>query len=215
LYTPRALQQKLWATSRIHQPEWECYDSDTVMRRMDSAEHWGGTAMTLTTMSHLPRIDQHGPESRSSRFKEFSALVPKDAEPLDFSVNQAPLELQGGKVLMGFTLSVPSEGLGRSVVGETTAVQVDVVGEISNEDRMVDRFRYIFSVPNPSEHLDILFERSLRPGSYQLRIKLEDVHSEKAGADVVDFSVDPPEAAQDPGTESQGEATAPIKDESR
>lgn len=198
LYTPNAAEQKSRATSPIDAPERNCYDSDTVMRLLDNAQFWGPKAMTMMTMAHLPKLDHDGPESITSRFKDFSAFVPETAEPLEFSVAYEPLDVQGGKVLIGFTVSVPSTGLGRSVVGETEAVQIDVVGEVSSDDQMVDRFRYLFTVPNPSDDLDILFERSIRPGDYKVRLKIEDVHSEKASATVVDVSVNPP----DPGSES-------------
>lgn len=198
LYTPNAAEQKSRSTSLIDAPERNCYDSDTVMRLLDNAQFWGPKALTMMTTAHLPTMDDGGPESISSRFKDFSAVVPDNAEPLEFSIAYEVLEIQGGKVLMAFTLTVPCRGLGRSVVGETEAVQVDVVGEISSGDHMVDRFRYLFTVPDPSDNLDILFERSIRPGDYTIRIKIEDVHSDRAGTEVVDLSTTPSVDADEP-----------------
>ncbi len=41
------------------------------------------------------------------------------------------------------------------------------------------------------DQLDLLFERFIRPGDYRLRIKVEDVHSERAGLREVEFSAMP------------------------
>ncbi len=191
LYKPAAWTQRLLASSPVDAPENQCFDSDTLMILLGRAEYWGPDPASLSSMSRLPSAEEAGPESSSARFMDFSALLPDNAEPLKLSIIQEPLGIQGGKVQMSFSVSLASEELGRAEVGDTETVQLDVVGEISREGRMVDRFRYMFTVPAAPDRLDLLFERFIRPGDYQLRVKVEDVHSERAGVTEVEFSATP------------------------
>ncbi len=191
LYKPNAWTQRLLASSPVDAPENQCFDSDTLMILLGRAEYWGPDPASLARMFHLPSAEKPGPESSSTRFMNFSALLPEDAEPLDLSVTQESLGRQGGKVHMNFSVSLASGALGRSKVGDTETVQLDLIGEISQKGRMVDRFRYLFTVPAAPDQLDLLFERFIRPGDYRLRIKVEDVHSKKAGVTEIEFSARP------------------------
>ncbi len=180
LYTFDGWQARLATTSRFDQPELSCFDGDTVLRLITAAEYWLKDPRTLEAMHHQPTPRGTGrEESASARFVEFSALLDEGAEPLALEVASSPRGMRGGKVKMGFDVRLPSEGLGRSQVGDVEVVQLDVVGEISRDDVMVDRFRYLFTVPAASDQLSLLLERSLRPGPYQLRLKVEDAHSRK------------------------------------
>ncbi|RLE25645.1 MAG: hypothetical protein DRJ65_07250, partial [Acidobacteria bacterium] len=136
----------------------------------------------LQAMYHLPKNEKAGPESASYRFMEFSALaMDDDVVDLEFSVTKAERGLQGGKIRMGFDLKVPTQLLSTTEVGDVDVVQIDVVGEISSEERMIDRFRYLFSVPAAGDQVVLLMERFVRPGNYLVRLKIEDVHSAHAG----------------------------------
>jgi VWFA-related protein len=77
---------------------------------------------------------------------------------------------------------------------------------------MVDRFRYVFSVPASDGDLGLRFERFIRPGDYSLRLKVEDVHSKKASVNEYDFSATaeptgtPPSAELSDGLEALSSA---------
>jgi GWxTD domain-containing protein len=192
LYRLSAWTQKLQARSRIDGPELQCFNSDTLMRLLDAAERWGPRAATLTAGLAQRYAIEAGPESSTRRFMEFSALLPNDAEQLKFSVSQIPHPTRGDKVDVGFTVTLESAGLGRSGIEGNDLVQLNLVGEISHGESMVDRFRYRFTVPDAPDQLTLLFDRSLRPGDYVLRVKLEDVHSRRAGVTEIELSVRPP-----------------------
>jgi len=192
LYTYSGWEAKRTARSRFDQPEYTCFDGGSLMRMIAAAEYWMRDPKTMAAMAHLPRDERPGQESSSSRFMEFSALVDDDAEPLDFAVTEQPRGMRGGKVKMGFSVHVPAESLGHSEVGDVDVVQLDVVGEISRQTEMVDRFRYLFTVPAAGDELSLLMERYVRPGDYELRLKVEDAHSRRAEVSEFEFTARPP-----------------------
>jgi Ca-activated chloride channel homolog len=209
LYTYEGWQQHLTATSRATQPELQCFDGDTIVRLIGAAEYWLKDPRTMARMDHLESFEKASRESSSARFMEFSALLDDNAEPLDFAVSEEGRGMRGGKVKMGFTIRLPSEGLGRAEVGAVEVVQLDVVGEISHEAQMVDRFRYLFTVPSAGTELALLLERAVRPGAYDLRLKVEDTHSKKGGVKEVRFAA-APTAAVAPPAPAQAPAAAAV-----
>ena len=183
LYTTRAWQDlMLGGTTFMSRPESRCGDGDQILSWMNRAARWSRDPLFLQAMYHLPKNEKAGPESASYRFMEFSALaMDDDVVDLEFSVTKAERGLQGGKIRMGFDLKVPTQLLSTTEVGDVDVVQIDVVGEISSEERMIDRFRYLFSVPAAGDQVVLLMERFVRPGNYLVRLKIEDVHSAHAG----------------------------------
>jgi len=162
-------------------PRFRCPDGDTLMNMIGAAELWGKDPRVIEEMTQFSGPESEGDESASHRFMEFSALLPDGSRPLDFSVKAESWGNRGGLVDEGFAIDVPREVLGTVPVGGVPVVQLDVIGEISSGDHMVDRFRYVFSVPAAGDRLNLVLERSVRPGDYELRLKVADVHSKHAG----------------------------------
>jgi VWFA-related protein len=109
---------------------------------------------------------------------------------MDFSIETDSRGARGGLVEVGFSVEVDVDGLGTNPVGDVEVVQLDVVGEItSSGEVMVDRFRYIYSMPQTDDKVGLLLDRMLRPGDYLLRLKIEDVHSKHGSIQEQAFSV--------------------------
>ena len=179
---------------RFDGPAYRCPNGDVTMRLLAAAAQWSQDARYLRGMNHFPEIFGGGGrlESTSHRFMEFSALLDDDAEPLEFSIDNNERTARGGLVEVGFAVDVDVDGLGTTPVGDIDVVQLDVVGEITSRDEvMVDKFRYLFSVPHAGDKVGLVLDRLVRPGEYQLRLKVEDVHSKHAAIKVYDFDVDP------------------------
>jgi VWFA-related protein len=175
-------------------PMYRCPDGEVTMRLLAAAEEWSRDARYLRGMNHFPEVYDGGGklESTSHRFMEFSALLDEDAEPLEFSISNRERAARGGLVQVGFAVDVDVDGLGTTPVGDIDVVQLDVVGEItSREEVMVDKFRYLFSVPHAGDKVGLVLDRLVRPGKYQLRLKVEDVHSKHAAIKEYEFEVDP------------------------
>jgi VWFA-related protein len=174
--------------SRLDSPRYRCPDGDTLMNLIAAAEFWGRDPKLLQAMNQFQDPERAGPESTSRRFMEFSALLDKDAEPLGFAISDESWGTRGGLVHVGFAISVDGEGLGTTPVGDVDVVQLDVIGEIERGTHMVDRFRYVFSVPAADDGMALMVERFIRPGDYNLRLKVEDVHSKLAAVDEHGFT---------------------------
>jgi VWFA-related protein len=175
-------------------PMYRCPDGEVTMRLLAAAEEWSRDARYLRGMNHFPEVYDGGGklESTSHRFMEFSALLDEDAEPLEFSISNRERAARGGLVQVGFAVDVDVDGLGTTPVGDIDVVQLDVVGEItSREEVMVDKFRYLFSVPHAGDKVGLVLDRLVRPGEYNLRLKVEDVHSKHAAIKEYEFEVDP------------------------
>ncbi len=182
--------------NQYDRPELRCFNGEQILRLIAAAQQWMRDPKLLRSMYHMEVRGREGAESSSRRFMEFSALLPDNAEPLDFSVKETPRGARGGMVRVGFDVDLPAKDLGTSEVGDVDVIQIDVVGEISRESSMVDRFRYLFSVPAGGDTVGLSMERFVRPGDYTVRLKLEDVHSKKAGVEELQFTAEPGEGDQ-------------------
>ena len=206
----------------VNGPQYRCPEGDLTVRLLNAARMWSRDSRYLSLMRHYQSPDRMGKgESASNRFMEFSALLDEGAKPMDIAVEHDSRGARGGLVEVGFSIDVGVEGLGSTPVGDVEVVQLDVVGEItSGAEMMVDRFRYLYSVPQAGDRVGLLLDRLIRPGDYHLRLKVEDVHSKHGSViehdfsvvalnfseDVIDAYVDPAVAAIEAELESNQEA---------
>jgi len=176
--------------NKFDSPAFKCPNGDVTVRLLNAAAMWSRDPTYLSAMNHIRTFEKGGLEATSHRFMEFSALLDDDAEPLDFSIETDSRGARGGLVEVGFSVEVDVDGLGTNPVGDVEVVQLDVVGEItSGGEVMVDRFRYIYSMPQTDDKVGLLLDRMLRPGDYLLRLKIEDVHSKHGSIKEQSFSV--------------------------
>ena len=186
LYNPwgAASQGTPWMTSpnRLDNPVFRCPNGDVTMRLLAAVAAWSNDPDYMKAMVQFGTVDRdRGPESTSHRFMEFSALLDDDAEPLDFTISSETEPAHGGLVDLSISLDVDGHDLGSNPVGDIDVVQLDVVGELTSAGEvMVDRFRYLFSVPQADDRVGLMMDRLVRPGDYNLRVKVEDVHSKHA-----------------------------------
>lgn len=175
----------------LNNPVYACPNGEVTLRLLQAVKLWVRDIRYLNAMNHFPETNQlKGLESTASRFMEFSALLDKDAEPLEFKIEDDVRGARGGLVEVGFSIDVDANDLGTSPVGDVDVVQLDVVGEITaGEEIMVDRFRYLYSVPQAGDRVGLMLDRLIRPGDYNLRLKVEDVHSKHASVIQHEFSV--------------------------
>ena len=179
-----ASQGKPWTGNPrdLNSPIHRCPNGDQTLRLLAAVTAWSNDSTYMRSMYRFQGFDRGGgPESTSHRFMEFSALLDKKAEPLGFSVSSDMRAARGGLVEVSIGVDVDVDGLGSNAVGDVEVIQLDVVGEITSAGEvMVDRFRYLFSVPQAEEQVGLMIDRLIRPGNYNLRIKVEDVHSKHA-----------------------------------
>ena len=189
-------------SNQLERPEWRCGDANEILGLLSAAEFWLRDAKTKSMMSHVETMTGGTKaESDSTRFLQFSTLVPAGGEPLEFTLTTAEAGRRGAKVRVAFRATVASAGLKMTKVGDVDVIQLDVVGEVSQEGTMIDRFRYAFTFPAGASELPVAVERDLRPGSYSVRMKVQDSGSSRAAVKDLGFQVaqpviEPPTAAE-------------------
>jgi VWFA-related protein len=164
--------------SVFDRPEYRCIEGDTILRLINVAERWTRDPAFVAKMYQFrPHETSEAAESAPNRFMEFSAIRDKDAVPMDITIANESRSMRGGLVRVGFDITIPEPELGHTPVGDVKVVQIDLIGEISRDVTMVDRFRYLYSVPAEGDTIGLDLERWVRPGDYVLRLKVEDAHS--------------------------------------
>ena len=80
---------------------------------------------------------------------------------------------------------MPATGAAPIQLADRRSYNLLLTGEVLQEGELFDRFRYKFDFPAnageeaAAEALPLVFQRHLRPGSYNLIVKVEDVNSGK------------------------------------
>lgn len=178
--------------SQFERPEYRCIDGATILRLLARVEFWMNDLKTRSAMQRAVPPPDDGGESAEARFLQFSTLVSPEAQPLPFEVKAEVLGRRGSKIRVAFQAAIPREKFHIVPVGEIKVAQLDVVGEVSRDGTMVDRFRYSFTFPEDSEKLPVVIEREVWPGSYTLRLKVSDANSKAAGTREISFDVAAP-----------------------
>jgi VWFA-related protein len=130
-------------------------------------------------------------------FNSYSTDVPTGAPPLPAQLEVAyPGRYQNRTVLQGL-VTVPTKTAGQVKLGEQSAFNLLVNGEVLQNGQLFDSFRYKFDFPvegpggvgKAEKTLPMAFQRYLRPGDYKLIVRVEDVNSGKVFRDERTISI--------------------------
>jgi hypothetical protein len=140
-------------------------------------------------------------------FKAYSTELPEGTPtfPAKLAVDY-PGRHQTRTVLQGL-VTVPLSEVTAGQLGEYRSYDFVLTGEVLQDGHLFENFRYKFDFPAEEvsgESLAMVFERSLRPGTYQMSLKLEDVNGKRFFRDERTITV--PQVA--------GPAPAPMDPES-
>ena len=160
-----------------------------------------------------------------TRMNESNALIPKPSDEWVRTFQARSTDVTGDtEALAGeLTVSFPGRHQSRTVVQGVVAVptaEVDptelgayrsynllVDGEVLRKGELFDQFRYRFDFPAASvgEQIPLVLQRYLRPGQYQLIVKVEDLSSKRAYRESLQLDVPSvkrqPKVAVQPGAE--------------
>jgi Ca-activated chloride channel family protein len=93
-------------------------------------------------------------------------------------------EVRANKIGMDLSLLVPKAELKPKALGEETFFNVDVIGEIVKDERLIDNFKYRFDIPTAEiggEKIPLTVRRYLYPGDYKLILKISDGNQNAEG----------------------------------
>ena len=115
-------------------------------------------------------------------FGSYSTDVPPGAPALPAKLDLAyPGRHQTRTVVQGI-LTVQAGDAGQAKLADHRSYNFLITGEVLQKGQLFDNFRYKFDFPGteaPEASLPLLFQRYLRPGEYDLIVKLEDLNSGK------------------------------------
>jgi Ca-activated chloride channel family protein len=169
--------------------------SDPALARFILAECVRGDDIlsALSTALDAAKLERFLPrpsEEWVAAFQARSTDVPEDAEPLAGELAVSfPGRHQSRTVVQGI-VAVPRDAATASSEGPPF-YNLLLDGEVLRQGRLFDTFRYRFDFPagHTAEVLPLVAQRYLRPGDYQLIVKVEDVHSRRVFRQVLDLTV--------------------------
>jgi len=102
------------------------------------------------------------------------------------AVNAAPIgvtklirfpEMRVNKMAVDLSVVLPKSELKARELGEDKFYNVDVIGEVVKDERLIDNFKYRFDIPFDevkSDQIPVTVRRYLYPGQYKLVLKIAD-----------------------------------------
>lgn len=78
-------------------------------------------------------------------------------------------------------VTIPTDAIASRKLAAGAFHDLLLIGEVIRNDRLFESFRYQFEMPADSdgEHLPLVFQRYLRPGEFELRLKVEDLFGQR------------------------------------
>ena len=93
-------------------------------------------------------------------------------------------EMRANKMGVDLSLLVPKAELKPRALGEEGFYNVDVIGEVVKDDRLIDNFKYRFDIPVEEiggEKIPLTVRRYIYPGTYKLVLKVSDGNQNAEG----------------------------------
>ncbi len=153
-------------------------------------------------------------------FSTYSTDLPADADTFDADLAiDYPGRHMSRTILQG-NVEVPVAELEPARIGDHSSYDLMLNGEVLREDKLFENFRYKFDFPvseTLGEKLPLVFQRYLRPGTYTLLVKVEDIpsgrlHRVEREIEVPKIDSAPPPVPEDPETARLlAEANAAIR----
>jgi VWFA-related protein len=111
-------------------------------------------------------------------FRATTTDLPKGAAGLAARLDLGFPERDGGETLVQGVLAVPAAAAKVAVLAGRGTYSFLLTGEVLRDGQLLDKFRYRFDVPAEGigAAVPIAFERKLRPGHYEMVVKLDDVN---------------------------------------
>jgi Ca-activated chloride channel homolog len=161
-----------------------CYEWRTVEQALQySQAALGSGAFSMEGASKLftpPKVETEGVEQILSMTTDLHA----DSASLGVAKLVRFPEVRANKIGMDLSLLVPKSELKARALGEESFYNVDVIGEIVKDDRLIDNFKYRFDIPTgeiAGEKIPLTVRRYLYPGDYKLVLKISDGNQNAEG----------------------------------
>jgi len=162
----------------------KCPDYRTVQQAMSySAAVLGSGALSMAGASALfqpPTVETEGVDQILSMTTDLAA----NATNLGVTKLIRFPDERANKIGVDLSLLVPRADLKSRQLGEEVFYNVDVIGEVAKDDRLIDNFKYRFDIPTEEvggEKIPLTVRRYLYPGQYRLILKVSDGNQNAEG----------------------------------
>ncbi len=191
-WQPRDGLSRLMATARATGDERqlaqaisrECFRADEILSALSQA-------LDLSRLGEKSLLVPKPSDEWVRSFQARSTDVAGDAErlPGEFLVS-FPGRHQSRTVVQG-VVAVPRAEVEASELGDYRSYNLLVDGEVLRKGELFDQFRYRFDFPEVAvgEQIPLVIQRYLRPGPYQLIVKVEDLGSQRVYRESLELDV--------------------------
>ncbi len=158
-----------------------CPNGDEFERVVRTIASQGAFDFSLRLQKLLKPSQDLSNEEWVASFDAFSTAIPEGTEtfPATLSLN-FPGRFRSRTVVQG-VLTVEAEHLLAAEFGEAGSYDLLLNGEVLQNGRLFDTFRYQFNFARDQVGAEVpmVFERRLRPGNYDIILRIEDLHGKK------------------------------------
>jgi Ca-activated chloride channel homolog len=187
LWLPIDGNQKLGINSiglDMREAQQTCFSAQTLMEAMTFSSAILGSGISgmaeAEKMFARPVVETEGID----RFLGLTTQVSASAAPLPIEKSVIFPEEKDSKIACDVSLQLPRKELALRDLGDQKFYDVDVIGEIVQNDRMLDNFKYRFDIPVEEvggDKLPLTLRRYLYPGDYEIRLKAADANRKAEG----------------------------------
>ncbi len=158
-----------------------CFDPDPLLAALQSASSYGfgGYGRLIDKLTQPPETPTG---EWLSTYRAYSTEVPEGAQSFTAEVTTSFPARRQSRTVTQIVVGVPREALGVATIGESTSYNLVVNGEVLLDGKLFDRFRYRFDLPTTDvegDRVAVALQRFLRPGSYRLIVRLEDLNQDQ------------------------------------
>lgn len=159
-----------------------CIESDAILGALSYINRKGPMQFSM----ELAEVTQPRSQPESGEwvatFNSFSTDIADDAVTFPAELDLVfPGRFQTRTVVQG-SLVVDPDQVSMAELGGSSTYNFVLTGEVLLGDKLFDSFHYQFNIDEEDRQTDslpLIFERKLRPGDYQLILRLEDINSRK------------------------------------
>jgi VWFA-related protein len=157
------------------------HDQASALRAAIRFANQGGPMAFATVEAGLRQAPEPASKEWVATFNSYTTEIPQEATT--FSAELAidyPARRQSRTIVQGI-VSVPVDQATTAEYAGHESYNFVLTGEVLRDKKLFDSFRYRFNLPVEEitgDQVPMVFERFLRPGAYELALRLEDLNAE-------------------------------------
>ena len=180
----------------------------------------GGPVGAQMLMARIQKKPEPPAKEWVATFQTYTTDLPEEAGTFEAELTVDFPGRHMSRTIMQGNVAVPVAVLETTEIGTHSSYDLMLTGEILREEALFENFRYQFDFLTSevrSDRLPLVFQRYLRPGTYRLIVKVEDIpsgrfHRSEREIEVPQIESAPPPAPEDPETARiLAEANAAIR----